>query len=262
MSTVYRLELKRGALSLCIWTAAIAFMLGISILIYPEMSSQIEEINVLFADMGSFSAAFGMDSINFGEFTGYFATECGNTLGLGGALYAAYLGVSALAKEEKERTAEFLLSHPVERNSVVLGKLCAVFTQVTILNLATAAVVVLTALAIGADADPGELALLLFASLLMQLELAAVTFGISAFLKRGAAGVGLGLAFLLYFLNILANLTEKAEFLKYLTPFSYAEGAGILSEHALNGSYLAVGCGFAVLGIAAAFLRYRRKDIA
>lgn len=260
--TVFRLEWKRGAVALIVWSAAIAFLLGVSILIYPEMTSQMEEISAMFSDMGSFSAAFGMDSVNFGEFTGYFATECANTLGLGGAMYAALLGIAALAKEEKERTAEFLLTHPVSRESVIAEKLCAVLTQIAALNLAVSAVVVLTALFIGADVKAKDLFLILLASCLMQLEIGAITFGLSAFLRRGTLGIGLGLAFALYCLNIIANLSEDAEFLKYLTPFSYTEGADILSGHALNGSYLAVGLALSVIGIAAAFLKYRRKDIA
>ena len=33
---------------------------------------------------------------------GYFGVECGNVLGLGGALFAAVVGASAIAKEERE----------------------------------------------------------------------------------------------------------------------------------------------------------------
>ena len=95
--TLFFHELKRGRLSLAIWSVAIAFMLGVCVIIYPEMSSQMGDISEMFADMGSFSAAFGMDQINFGEFMGYFGIECGNVLGLGGAFFAAILGISALA---------------------------------------------------------------------------------------------------------------------------------------------------------------------
>ena len=38
--TVFLHELKQNRLSVMIWSAVIAFMLGVSILIYPEMSSQ------------------------------------------------------------------------------------------------------------------------------------------------------------------------------------------------------------------------------
>ena len=100
--TIVKHELRRGKTALIIWTAAISFMLALCVMIYPEMSTQMGDISAMFADMGSFSAAFGMDRINFGEFIGFFGVECGNVLGLGGAFFAALVGISALAKEEKE----------------------------------------------------------------------------------------------------------------------------------------------------------------
>ncbi len=255
-------ELKRGRVSLIVWTAAIAFMLAVCILIYPEMAEEMGDVSALFGNMGSFSAAFGMDQINFGEFIGFFSVECGNVLGLGGAFYAALTGISALAKEEKERTAEFLLTHPVTRTRVVAEKLGAVAAQVVILNLAAVAVTALSVLAIGEKVPAGTLALLFLAYFVMQLETAAITFGISAFLRRGGLGIGLGLATVFYFINILSNLTEDMIFLKYITPFGYTEGADIIVEKSLNASYLAVGFGFMAIGVAAAFYQYRRKDIA
>lgn len=259
--TIFRHELKQGRTALIIWTAAISFMLGICVLIYPEMSDQMGDVGGMFAEMGSFSAAFGMDRINFGEFIGFFGVECGNVLGLGGAFFAALLGISALAKEEKEHTAEFLLTHPVSRRAVIAGKLCAVIAQVIILNIVVIGVTALSMLAIGEEAPVKTLALLFAAYFLMQLETAAVTFGISAFLSRGSMGIGIGLAAVFYFMNIIANLIRETKFLKYITPFGYAEGADIISDNTVNGRYLAVGMILAVLGIAAAFRKYGGKDI-
>ena len=88
--TIFFHELKRGKISLLIWSLAIAFMLGVCVLIYPEMKTQMGDISAMFADMGSFSAAFGMDKINFGSFIGFFGVECGNVLGLGGAFFCLY----------------------------------------------------------------------------------------------------------------------------------------------------------------------------
>ena len=260
--TLFFHELKRGRISLIIWTVAIAFMLGVCIVIYPEMSSQMGEISEMFSNMGSFSAAFGMDELNFGEFIGYFGVECGNVLGLGGAFFAAILGVSALAKEEKERTAELLLSHPISRARIITEKLLAVLTQILILNLVVAAIVAVAILAIGEKPDASVIALLLLAYFLLQIEIAAITFGISAFISRGGLGIGLGVAVGLYFLNIIANLTEELEFLKWITPFGYTEGGDIVAEKALNGGYLAVGALLSVAGIALAYVKYTKKDIA
>ena len=202
-----------------------------------------------------------MDRINFGEFLGFFGVECGNVLGLGGAFFAALLGISALAKEEKEHTAEFLLTHPVSRTRVITEKLCAVIAQIVILNLAVIAVTALSVLIIGEEADIKTLAMLFSAFFLMQLEVAAVTFGISAFLRRGSLGIGLGLAAVFYFMNIVANLIDETKFLKYITPFGYTESADIIADGALNGGYLAVGMALAAIGVILAFWKYGRKDI-
>ena len=260
--TILKAELRRGAKALILWTVVIGFLLGICILIYPEMESQMNEISGMFSEMGSFSAAFGMDRVNFGEFMGIFAVECGNVLGLGGALFGALLGIGALAGEEKEGTAEFLLTHPVSRRSVLLQKLGAVLLQILILNGAVLGISLVSALLVGEAPEGKTFVLLFLAYLILQMEIASTCFGISAFLSRGGQGLGLGIAALAYFLNIIANLTEDAGFLKYITPFGYAEGADIVAEGSLNSGYLAAGIALALLGIGAAFVWYQRKDIA
>ena len=261
MKTLYFHELKMSKVSLIIWTAAISFMLGICVLIYPEMQSQMGDIGDMFAEMGAFSDAFGMGSLNFGNFVDYFAVECGNTLGLGGALFAAVVGVTALAKEERNRTAEFLFTHPISRQRVLTSKLLSAFTQVLILNLSAVLVTVVAVLAMQLEADAGKMALLFLAYLLLQLEIVAITFGISAFMRRGEIGVGMGVAFGFYFINILANLTEDLKFLKYLTPFGYADSSLIISQGKIKLAYLAVGMLFAIIGIVMAYMEYTKKDI-
>lgn len=255
-------ELKQGRNALIIWTVVITFMLAICILIYPEMESQMSEISGMFADMGSFSAAFGMDKINFGEFIGFFGVECGNVLGLGGAFFAALLGISALAKEEREQTAEFLLTHPICRRKVVLEKLGAMLLQIVILNIVVIGVTFFSVLIIGESPDVKPLALIFLAYFILQIEIAAICFGISAFINRGGLGIGLGMAAFFYFLNIIANLTEDAKILKYITPFGYAESSDIIANDSIDIKYLSVGFVLMVIGIIAAFYKYSKKDIA
>jgi len=259
--TVFWHEIKRGRRALIIWTAAIAAMLAISVFVYPQMREQMEGMNEMFADMGAFTAAFGMDKLNFGEFKGYFAVECGNVLGLGGAMFAAVLGIAMLGKEQKDNTADFLLTHPIKRSRIVLEKLLSVYAQILVLNIAVAVFAALSILAIGEKLEI-KLFLLLFAAYtLMQLELASICFGISAFLSSSGFGIGIGIALLAYFLNILSNITEDAEFLKFITPFAYADGAEIVTNAKIMLKYLASGMLLALAGVIAAFLKYPKKDL-
>ena len=112
---LFRHEWRQGRLSLAVWTGAIALLLAACLALFPEMKGEMAGLSETFASMGSFTAAFGMDRLSFGTLVGFYAIECGNVLGLGGAFFAALAGISALAKEEKERTAEFLLTHPLPR---------------------------------------------------------------------------------------------------------------------------------------------------
>ena len=259
--TLFFHELKQNRLSLIIWTAILSFVIAISVFIYPEMSSQMNEINDMFSQMGSFSDAFGMTDLNFGEFIGYFGVECGNSLGLGAAFFAAILGIASLAKEERDGTAEFLLTHPISRASVVTQKLLALITELFILDLIVFTVSVGSAAIIGETDDIMKMALILLSQFLVQLEIAVVTFCASAFIRRGGLGIGLGVAAVFYFLNILANIDDSIEFLKYLTPFSFTDSAYIIEHSHLHPAYLATGALVSVLAVVTAFLKYTKKDI-
>ena len=95
----------------------------------------------------------------------------------------------------------------------------------------------------------------------MQIEITCVMFGVSAFLRGNGLGIGLGTAFVLYFVNILANITDDAKILRYITPFSYADGTEIVYNGGITVKYLIPGLIFTVIGITAAFIKYNRKDI-
>ena len=259
--TLLKHELRQGRVSLAVWTGAVGFLLAVCVFLFPEMKGQMEGVSDIFASMGSFTDAFGMDRLNFGTLIGFYAIECGNVLGLGGAFYAALTAVSVLAKEEKDRTAEFLLTHPVSRARVLTEKLLAVLLQITLLNAVILGLSLVSMIAIGETIPWKEILLMHLAYFLMQLELAGICFGISAVLRRGGIGVGLGLGAVMYFLNIIANIAESAEFLKYITPFGYCEGADIVSDGRLNGTMILLGMLYAAAGIAAAYGIYTRKDI-
>ena len=259
--TIIKHEMRQSRISLAVWTAAIALLFLTCIFMYPEMKGEMDGMSDMFASMGSFTEAFGMDQVNFGTLTGFYAIECGNILGLGGAFYAALCAVGALSKEEKEKTAEFLLTHPISRSRIVTDKLLAVLAQIVLLNAAVYALSVGSIACIGEAVPWKEVSLLHLAYLILQLELAGICFGMSACLRRGGLGAGLGLAAVMYFLNIIANLSELAEFLRYITPFAYADGADIVTNCSLNAGLVALGIAYGIIGVGLAYWKYCRKDI-
>lgn len=259
--TMVKQELRQGKLSFIIWTASIGFLLMVCVFLFPEMKGQMESVSDMFASMGSFSAAFGMDRLQFGDFLGFYSMECGNVLGLGGSFFAALLAVGVLSKEERDRTAEFLLTHPVSRRRIITDKLAAVLLQITAMNLIIYGLSIGSIAVIGEEIPWKEILLLHLAYYLMQIELTGICLGISVFMRKGNVGVGIGIAVILYFLNLIANIAERAEFLKYITPFGYCEGADIVTDGSLDGSKVFIGMVLGIIGVVLAYVKYSRKDI-
>ena len=73
--------------------------------------------------------------------------------------------------------------------------------------------------------------------------------------------IGLGIAVMMYSLNLIANIADVAEFLKYITPFGYCEGADIVSNGSLDGTLVVIGAVIGIGGIIIAYLKYTKKDI-
>lgn len=259
--TIINHELKRGGISLIIWTVSIAFLIVTCVFMFPEMKNEMDNVSDMFASMGSFSEAFGMNELNFGTLIGFYSVECGNILGLGGAFFASLIAVSTLSKEEKEHTAEFLLSHPVSRNRIITGKLIAVLLQIVIMNLLVYGISLGSIALIDEEIPFKEISLLHLSFFIMQVELCGICFGVSAFLKRGSIGIGLGIAIFMYFLNIISNISDSADFLKYITPFGYANGADIVKNLSLDTALILLGIAYGIIAVIIAYIKYNKKDI-
>lgn len=259
--TVFRKELRSGALSFLVWSAVVGGLMAVCVGLYPSFSDSMGDVSNLFAGMGDFSAAFGLDKLQFGTILGFYGTECGNILGLGGAFYAAVTAMGLLAGEEGGHTAEFLLTHPVSRLRIAAEKLAALAVLVIGLNLICFACGAGGILAIGEEVEWEDLLRYHGALLLMQLEIGGLCFGLSSLLRRGGLGLGMGLAALLYFAGLLLNLDQGLDWLRFVTPYYYADAARLFAGETQTAPVLA-GCALGALGAGFGLWRYTRKDIA
>ena len=259
--TIFKQELKSQKLSMLIWSLSIGLLVAACVMMYPDMQDQMDGVNDMFSSMGNFTEAFGMDQLNFGTLLGFYAVEGGNMLGIGGAFFAAIIGITALMKEERDRTAEFLLTHPVSRTKVISEKLVSTFAIIVILNVIVLLCAVISIKMIDEEIFWEELLIFHLAYLLMQFEIAGICFGISAFIKKSGLGIGIGIAGLMYLLNIIANITEDAEFLKYITPFGFTEGSDIINNKEITLEYLIPGMIIMVICIVIGYVKYSKKDI-
>ena len=260
--TILKHEMKSNKKSLIIWSIAIGVMIFGSMLLFPMMEEALIEMGEMFSDIAGLSAAFGMDRLSIYSPMGYYGTQVGIMLSLGGALFAALLGSGVLSKEEGGHTAEFLLTTPISRANIIFQKVGAVFVIIFIFNFVCFVSATLSFVFIKETITMPEFLLYHLAQFYLHLEIACICFGLSAFVKKTNVGMGLGIAAILYFIDIMVKTVSDLEFLKYLTPFYYAGAADIFTNGKIDSVLLLIGFMVSVIGITMAFLQYSRKDIA
>ena len=261
--TLYKHELKMNRVSFAVWLVGVLAMSAGCIFLFPLIDESMADMSDAFASMGGFSAAFGMDKLSITTLEGFFGTEIGTIFALGGGMYAALLGISALAKEESGHTAEFLHTLTLGRCGIVTGKLAAIVTYLVLFDVIAFGVFAASAAMIGETLSVKSLIGYVVAQFAAQLEIASVCFAFSACSKRSSLGLGLGVALVLYVLDIIARITDKAEFLKYITPFSFSNATDIfVNGGTIETVPLCIGICVTVISLAAAYTVYRRRDIA
>ena len=68
--TIFKKELRSGAVSFLAWSAVIGGLMAVCVGMYPSMAGSMGDVSDLFAGMGNFSAAFGLDKLQFGTILG------------------------------------------------------------------------------------------------------------------------------------------------------------------------------------------------
>lgn len=99
------------------------------------------------------------------------------------------------------------------------------------------------------------------AQLLMHLEIACVCFALSALMRKPGAGLGLGLSALLYVAGLMSNISQKAEFLKYFTPYAYADAARVIPDGRIDPLLAGIGLALTIAAAAFGVIYYSKKDI-
>lgn len=260
--TIIKHELKMNLKSFLIWSMTIAIMAFAFMLMFPMLEDSLKDMGDQFKNMEGFSAAFGLDKLSIFTPMGYYGTQVGYILSLGGAMFAALLGAGMLSKEEGGHTAEFLLSAPISRGNVVLQKLSALFITIILFELVYIVLILFAFILIGESISGSGFWLYHVAQFCMHIEIACICFAISAFLKKANMGLGLGLALSLYFLDVMEKTISKLSALKYITPFYYAGAGDIMTSGRIESEPLLIGIGVGILSIVVAYAMYVKKDIA
>ncbi len=248
--------------SLLIWVVCVGISCGACILLFESVAEGMADMAKTFAGLGGFAAAFGMDKVSIATISGFYAAEISIIFSVGGAMFAAMTGALLLSKEEEGHTAEFLHTLPIGRGYIYGWKYVALLTMIVLFNVLCIGIDWICLACIGEEIALKEYGLYHVMSLLMQVEIGSICFLISAVSKRKQLGLALGLAVLLYMMDIMLHIVPDLEGLKYVTPYYYANAADIFSSGELSAMAAGIGLGVCVLSVGIGGIVYVRRDIA
>jgi len=262
---VFWREMKASRKSLIFWGIGIIFMVYSGMAKYEAFSSSDQSINDLMNDMPkSMKAVFGFGDVDLTTLSGYYSMLFLYIL-LMATIHAAMLGASIIAKEERDKTSEFLFVKPISRTTAIIAKLLAAFTNVVIFNLVTLGSLILVLGSFNKNGEDvnGDIALTMLGMFLLQVLFMTIGAALASIKKKPktAASVATGILLLTYLLSIIIDLNENLEPLKYFTPFKYFEAANVMFGNGIEPIYVVISIVLIVLLSVVTFVFFNKRDL-
>jgi ABC-2 type transport system permease protein len=263
---IYWREIRANLKSLLLWGVGILFLVAAGMAKFSAYVAAGESVNALFAQMPqAVQAMAGSNHFDLSKASGFYGVIF-LYLALMAAIHAAVLGANILAKEERDKTSEFLYVKPVSRNQVITAKLVAALTNLVVLNLITygSSLVFVGYYSQGEDVTIYIRTLMagMFIIQLLFLSLGSASAGLAK-KPATAAGIATGVMLVTYLLSVFIDLNAKLEPLKYLTPFKYFDAKALMPPSGgLEPIYLVLSAGLVIVFTVTAYVLYRNKDLA
>jgi ABC-2 type transport system permease protein len=209
-------------------------------------------------------AVFGLTGFDLSTAAGFYGVLF-LYIAIIGAVHAVLLGAGLIAKEERDRTSEFLYSKPASRGKVLTGKLLAGIFNLVVLNVVTLVTSIYVVDILNKEAPfTGDLVLLMVGLFFLQL----VFFSIGALLAgsthhpKAAASRASSIMFVTFLMSFVVNMSEKLDFLKYVTPFKYFDAANLMADHALDPVFVGLAVAIIAVAVVTTYRLYAARDLA
>jgi ABC-2 type transport system permease protein len=268
-TNIYSKELKRYRNSFIAWSISISFLILMEVAFYRFfMKGDILRLMKAFFEnpiMKSMIRAFGTNVDMLTNILGYYATRSAIYIILIGAFFSIMLAGKILALEEREKTAEFLLTKPVTRLEIAWSKLTAFFTYLLLLNVIILIVGFIGLEIFKGDNDycPAAFLIYSFYSFLLMLTFGAVGLFLSLLIKRGRpiTNMLIGIVFGGYFIDVLSQVTASTDKFGYLSPFKFIDAGVLRPDYGIEWWRVGYFLGLSFVLTTVTFVIYRKKDI-
>ena len=262
---MFKRELKINLKSFVIWTSILIGLFLVVFLVYPSIINSanikmIDEMMKIFPE--EMLKAFNMDISTIDSAFGWLKTEGFVFVLLITGVYSGILGSNILLKEESDKTIEYLNSVPVTRKNIVLNKiLCGLFY--IILMIVIIGIFNFIGLSLSGEFDRKSYILLSITPLFSSIVIFAICLFLSTFTHKTkkTLGISLGIVFVSYFLNVISEIGESTEFLKYISIFTLADIRNVILNVFINPILVVLAICITVIFMILTMIRYEKKEL-
>ena len=262
---MFKREMKINLKSFIIWTSILIGLFLVVFLVYPSivnsdsMQMMDEMMNIFPEEM---LKAFNMDISSIDSAFGWLKTEGFVFVLLITGIYSGILGSNILLKEESDKTIEYLNSVPATRKKIVINKIICGLLYIILMVLAIG-IFNFIGLTLSGDFDRKSYLLLSVTPLFSSSVIFAVCLFLSTFTHKTkkTLGISLGIVFASYFLNVISEMGESTEFLKYISIFTLADIRNVIVDVTINPLMIVLAIGITLLFIILTIISYNRKEL-
>lgn len=262
---IYLFELKMYKKSIIIWSISIPLWILFYMAFYPMIGADGIDFDAIMADFPKeFSAMFGINpDLPISSVLGYFSLTF-SMAQIPIAIQAANYGFSSLSIEERELTADFLLSKPVKRKRIIISKFLAAVTSLTIVNafIWIASILSIYMFKGNKEVSLNYVFILLSSIIFFQLFFLSVGMMISVAIKKVSSVLSFSMAFALglYIVNSFSSIFSS-KILGIISPYSHFNPAYLLVEGHYNPLYTIISILIIIVSLLLSYYLYLNRNI-
>ncbi len=261
---IFRQEFRMSIRSVITWSVAIALLILIYVSLFSSFAADAALLMTMLSNFPeALLQAFGLSGVDLSQILGYFGLAF-LFVQICLAIQAAGYGFSLVSVEEREWTADFLLTKPVTRSQILTSKLLAALSGLLITDIVVwiSSVVFINLFKGDSTYETTTLLLLLLSIVPFQLFFLAVGLVISLLVKRirSVTPYAMALGFGMYVLSAFGDMLGEST-LEKITPFKHFAASYIVEHGAYDLPLVLISVSVIVVSVVGSYLLYTRRDI-
>ena len=258
-------ELKINLKNFIIWTGSLILLYFLVFLLYNSIiqDSNIGKINeVLQSFPEDILRLLNIDIAGIDTAFGWIKTEGILFVYLIIGVYSSILGGTIVLKEQSEKTSEYLAGIPITRNKIIISKILVALLYIIILPILLF-VFSWVSLSMFENYDFNVLLYLSLTPIFPSIVFFGLSLFISMFFKKtkNITGISIGLVFGSYFLQAIAEMSDKIKFVKYFSIFTLADTRNTILNANLNFGVIIISLILTVILLILSIKFYEKKEL-